>query len=185
MREISDHVAIKFDLRHGHILANKFTHAKWNWKKADKKAFTDSFKATILSLQEIFHQLETTPRPNTQLLEEALDAIHQSLEEAAEATMPIARPCNCSVPWWNDQLSTLKDARVSAKCALTASKRFFGYPLPALSATFQQRDNLFQSTVKWTKKRYFHNILEEATEKEIYNFHNWSKAHCVSHWTDG
>lgn len=66
MRELSDHVGIRFEVGHGHEITDTFTNGKWNWKKADRKLFCDTFKTALIANSAPIEQLKNEQVPTVE-----------------------------------------------------------------------------------------------------------------------
>ena len=88
-------------------------------------------------------------------------------------TVPAARICRHSVPYWDEELSTLHNERVRAKEACRRRRATGGIIPQYVERAYSATDNTFRRRIKWKKRPFFNKILEDSPPTDIYQFRNW------------
>jgi len=57
----------------------------------------------------------TQEQPTRETIENPADTIRDAHHEAMKKTIPVARLCQHSIPYWDEELSMLHDKRMQAK----------------------------------------------------------------------
>ena len=108
----SDHEAITFEASLSHhtspgLLNNPTLPPCFNHKKAD----WDKFKQAI---QQGAKRLTIPEITNSDQMDKIAQLFTDTVTQAAEFTIPRARPCERSKPWWTKELNTLRKSLHSA-----------------------------------------------------------------------
>ena len=112
--------------------------------------------------------------PTREALEDAADAIREAHHDAMRKTAPIAKISRHSVPYWDEELSTLHNKRMRAKEECRWHKTMQGLIPQDVEREYHTTDNTFTRRIKRKRELFFRKVLEDSPPTDIYQFRNWS-----------
>ena len=81
-------------------------------EKANEEEYSKAFRTALDSRKGMMVGVMHQARPTAEELDEAAIAIQEAHHEAMKKTIPTARICRHTVPYWDDKLSTLHNKRM-------------------------------------------------------------------------
>ena len=88
-------------------------------------------------------------------------------------TVPIAKINRHSVPYWDEELSTLHNKRMRAKEECRWHKTMQGLIPQDVEREYRTTDNTFKHRIKRKRRQFFRKILEDSPPTDIYQFRSW------------
>jgi hypothetical protein len=176
---MSDHKAITFTMENGLVPVENVYGVKFNWKSADKEIHNRVLREKLDEHALAFQRLRGARHGGTpithQQLEAAAVALHEALEAACEAGVPLRRPCTQAKPWWTPELTTMHKALVQLRQVQSARAQAGEHvPVNELQHTRSQV-NAFKRAVKKAKRVFFDKIIQETDTRNIWERHRWTK----------
>ena len=145
-----------------------------NWKKANEENYSKAFRAALDErkgkMAGVMHQAQ----PTLEELDEAANAIQEAHHDAMKKTIPTAKICRHSVPYWDDELSSLHAERMRAKEICRQLRATMGFVPMVAEQEYRTADNAFKCRIKRKKRLFFRKVLEDSPPTDIYQFRQWS-----------
>ena len=145
-----------------------------NWKKANSEEYNGAFRAALDERKDKMTGVMNRGRPTREALENAADAIREAHHDAMRKTVPIARISRHSVPYWDEELSTLLNKRMRAKEDCRWHRTTQGFIPQDVEREYRTTDNTFKRRIKRKRKQFFSKVLEDSPPTDIFQFRNWS-----------
>ena len=111
--------------------------------------------------------------PTTMEIDDAANALQEAHHEAMK-TIPTAKICQHTVPYWDEELSTLHTERMQAKETCRQLRVTTGFVPQHAKEEYRTADNTFKRRIKRKKKQFFRKVLEDSPPTDIYQFRQWS-----------
>jgi len=180
----SDHITISFSCytRHTQQFLNPLQDRPYALHKADWQEFTTALKEQIAArkltqiLETINAQADELELCNLSLpeqLQEDLDnataLLTESIQEAAKRSIPKARRCERSKPWWSKDLA---EQRKQASRAMRVQQEF---PTPTNTRRAKIKRDQYLLAVKTAKASHWDSFLQNARGKDIFKALSYTK----------
>ena len=170
----SDYVVIRFTVANEDTATGETVTERLNWKKANGNAYNKAFRAALDERKCEMISMMNQERPTREVLEDAADAIRGAHHEAMRKTIPIAKISRQSVPYWDEELSTLHNKIMRAKEECRWHKTMQGLIPQDVEREYRTTDNTFKRRIKRKRKQFFRKVLEDSPLTDIYQFRSWS-----------
>ena len=140
---------------------------QFNFKKADWTLFSSSLNNLSSSALD---QMEQHLHPSTDTgLEHAADILRDTLLQAAVESIPPLRASPRSKPWWNEDLTRLRQQMHHDK------RRWKTTRCQQEWRAFQQSRNTYFHTIRDAKRSDWHTFLSSAKGKDVFTAYIYTK----------
>ena len=108
-------MVIWYTVANERVATGKTVRECLNWKKANEKEYNKAFRAALDERKGKLTRITHWAQPTTEELDEVACTIQEAHHEAMKKTVPTAKLCRHSVPYWDEEMSILHKERMRAK----------------------------------------------------------------------
>ncbi|KZV78522.1 hypothetical protein EXIGLDRAFT_783691 [Exidia glandulosa HHB12029] len=168
----SDHFALLWESPPSAEPVTNVTGCKFNWKLAVEADFVEAFRARLDETGHIIRLImDAAYIPTTEEVERATRCYQDAMVYAAQKTVPERRDSTYAKPWWNGELDDAKEILAAAKDALRGLTRA---QAEAQAERVRKLTHRFRRMAKRIKRRYFRDLLANASTKELWEYKGWT-----------
>ena len=108
-------MVIQYTVANERVATGKTVRECLNWKKANEKEYNKAFRAALNERKGKLTRITHWAQPTTEELDEVACAIQEAHHKAMRKTVPTAKLCQHSVPYWDEEMSILHEERMQVK----------------------------------------------------------------------
>ena len=109
------------------------------------------------------------PRALTDAIDRVVDSVTSAIQQAADSSIPKAKPCERSKPWWSKELAALRKSSSKAFCHQQS------HPSLNNQRKARKKRSSYLKAIKAAKVEHWNQFLQKAQGKDVFKAMQYTK----------